>query len=143
MILDIDSKETLVAGCAIGVFSGVLSHLLYFIRGEHNRYAHRWIIRSLAGIVLLAGGTAYLSGYRIRPAAILTTVLISSYSTGLFGSISLYRLFLHPLGRFPGPFWARLSNLNHAYAIRKSDNYILMQKLHTEHGPIVRTGAYE
>lgn len=129
------------AGCAVMAAAGVASHLLYFIRGDHNRYAHRWITRALTGIAALAAAVLYLEQYNFARAAILTSLFAPSYFAGLYTSIALYRLFFHPLRRFPGPFWARLSNLYHAYLIRKSDNYLVMQKLHAKYGPIVRTGT--
>ncbi|PLB36079.1 cytochrome P450 [Aspergillus candidus] len=126
--------------CAVFACAGVASHLLYFIRGDHNAYAHRWILRSLTGVGLLSGAVFYRMGLKAIPTAVISTLLAVCYFTGLFGSISLYRLFFHPLGHFPGPFWARLSNLTHVYMIRGSDNYLLMQQLHKKYGPIVRTG---
>lgn len=135
-----DDYDTLAAGCAVFACAGVASHLLYFIRGDHNAYAHRWILRSLTGVGLLSGAVFYRMGLKAIPTAVISTLLAVCYFTGLFGSISLYRLFFHPLGHFPGPFWARLSNLTHVYMIRGSDNYLLMQQLHKKYGPIVRTG---
>ncbi|KAK4041875.1 cytochrome P450 [Parachaetomium inaequale] len=128
------------AGCAVMAAAGVATHLLFFIRGDHNRYAHRWITRALVGISALALVLLHLEQYNVVRAAILTSLFTPSYFAGLYTSIALYRLFFHPLRRFPGPFWARLSNLYHARIIRKSDNYLVIQKLHEKYGPIVRTG---
>jgi tryprostatin B 6-hydroxylase len=127
-------------GCAAMAAAGVASHLLYFIRGDHNRYAHRWITRALSGIAALAIAVLYLVQHDVLRAATLTALLAPSYFAGLHASIAVYRLFFHPLRRFPGPFWARLSNLYHLYMIRRSDNYLVMQRLHARYGPIVRTG---
>ena len=127
-------------GCAAMAAVGVLSHLLYFIRGDHNRYAHRWITRALTGIAALGLVVLHLEHYDVLRAAVLTSLFAPSYFVGLYTSITVYRLFFHPLRRFPGPFWARLSNLYHMWLIRKSDNHLVMQRLHAKYGPIVRTG---
>ncbi|KAK7424018.1 hypothetical protein QQX98_000628 [Neonectria punicea] len=63
---------------------------------------------------------------------------------GIYTSTSVYRIFLHPLRRFPGPFLARLSS---AYAtgllVKNYQPYKEIQKLHQEHGDIVRLGPSE
>ena len=141
-MIDFIETQSLAGGCAITATAGIASHLLYFIRGDHNRYAHRWIMRALLGIALLAVALFHFTSYKALQAALLTGLFASSYFIGLYTSISIYRVFLHPLRRLPGPFWARLSNLYHAYIIRKSDNYLVIQKLHEKYGPIVRTGAF-
>ncbi|PKS06131.1 hypothetical protein jhhlp_007448 [Lomentospora prolificans] len=139
-MVDLRDNDQVATGCAALAAAGVACHLSYFIRGDHNRYAYKWITRSITGVAILGGAVLHLSHYNIVRAVAATGLFTLSYFTGLFTSISLYRLFLHPLRRFPGPFWARLSNWYHAYTIRKSDNYFLMQKLHKQYGPIVRTG---
>ncbi|KAI9367627.1 cytochrome P450 [Aspergillus egyptiacus] len=123
-----------------GCTTGVLSHLLYFIRGEHHQYAHRWFTRALTAVSLLAGAVLRLTAYPPLPALCLTVLLSLSYLLGLYTSIGLYRAFFHRCRKFQGPFAARLSNLYHMHIIRKSDNYFVMQKLHEKYGPIVRTG---
>lgn len=63
---------------------------------------------------------------------------------GIYTSAAVYRIFLHPLRRFPGPFLARLTN---AYAtsllIKKYHPYKEIQLLHQAYGDIVRLGQCE
>ncbi|ROV98453.1 hypothetical protein VPNG_08525 [Cytospora leucostoma] len=68
-----------------------------------------------------------------------------AFLVGLFGSIVVYRAFFHRLGRFPGPFAARLSNLYHfLYMAGTNMQYHLhVQKLHSRYGDFVRTGPRE
>lgn len=134
--------SNLVTGCAAMAAAGVASHLLYFIRGDHNEYAHRWITRSLTGISVLAGAVFHLTRYKAVPTAVMTGLFAGSYFTALFTSIGLYRVLFHPLRKFPGPAWAPLSNIGHAYHIRNSDNYFRIRELHEKYGPIVRTGTF-
>lgn len=138
-MIQLDSN--LVVGCVAMAAAGVASHLLYFIRGDHNTYAHRWVTRGFMGVGVLAGAVFHFTRHKAVPTVVMTSLFTSSYFTALFTSIGLYRVLFHPLRKFPGPSWAPLSNLCHAYVIRKSDNYFLMQKLHQQYGPIVRTGA--
>src|SRR4051794_33796830 len=56
----LDGVSSEAKGCAVMAAVGVASHLLYFIRGDHNRYAHRWITRALTGITALALVVLYL-----------------------------------------------------------------------------------
>ncbi|KAK3367744.1 putative cytochrome P450 [Podospora didyma] len=137
---DFTDSKCLAQGVALFAAVGVTSHLVYFIRGNHNKFAHRWIARALTGIAVLAVAVLRLTNFNPLHTILLTSLFSTSYFTGLYTSIALYRLFFHPLRKFPGPFWARLSNGYHAYIIRKSDNYLVMQQLHEKYGPIVRTG---
>lgn len=58
-----------------------------------------------------------LAGYMLSTDLGFTSAVIRTYATGtaflvgLYGSMLLYRAFFHRLGRFPGPFAARLSNI--------------------------------
>ncbi|KMU77556.1 hypothetical protein CISG_01314 [Coccidioides immitis RMSCC 3703] len=139
-ITPINMDCTFMTPCAVAGGVGVLSHLLYFIRGEHHKYAHRWITRIFAGITVLAVSVLRVTEYQFLRTLILTILLSTSYFVGLYGSIGIYRIFFHPLRKFKGPFWARASNLYHMCMIRKSDNYLVMKKLHKQYGPIIRTG---
>ncbi|KAF9886735.1 hypothetical protein FE257_011112 [Aspergillus nanangensis] len=125
---------------AWAALAGVASHLLYFIRGEHDRSAHRLLSLSLASTGILTVTSVYCtwpSAWQGISLAISTSV---SFFAGLYISILAYRVVWHPLQRFPGPPLARLSNLWHLHQIRRSDNYLWIQKLHAKYGPIVRTG---
>lgn len=126
--------------CALGALTGVTTHLLYFIRGEHDKYAHRWITGFLTSMTSLAVVCFYHTWHAIHLGILLTTLLSLSFFAGLYGSIATYRMVFHPLRRFPGPFWAPLSNLWHVYMIRRCDNYFWIKRLHEQYGPIVRTG---
>lgn len=140
-MLDLTSTCVLAKGCAVMAAAGVASHLVYFMHGDHNKFAHKWITRALTGIGSLVLALLYLTRFDLIQTAILTIAFAPSYFLGLYTSIAVYRLFLHPLRHLPGPFWARLSNFHHAYTIRKSDNYLVIEKLHQKYGPIVRTGG--
>ncbi|KAL7794456.1 cytochrome P450 [Trichoderma ceciliae] len=69
------------------------------------------------------------------------------YITGMLllgiTTIALYRLFLHPLSRVPGPRLAAVSNIWHAYHARNGHMFKLGCTLHQKYGEIVRVGPNE
>lgn len=57
------------------------------------------------------------------------------YRTGLI----IYRLYFHPLAKFPGPKLYAASNLPHAYSDKiKGEFYLMVKELHEQYGPFVR-----
>ncbi|KAK0648091.1 cytochrome P450 [Cercophora newfieldiana] len=129
------------AQAALAAGAGVVTHLGYFIRGEHH---NNGITITIFYALLLPFSTFALWHYldlSILDSAVKTAILAFSYATGLFGSMLLYRGIFHPLRKFDGPFLARFSNMYHSWLlVEKSDNYRLMTKLHSQYGDIVRTG---
>ncbi|TGO46640.1 hypothetical protein BCON_0314g00120 [Botryotinia convoluta] len=62
-----------------------------------------------------------------------------------FGSLTFYRLFLHPLARFPGPKLAAITRYYEAYYdIVQNGQYIFkIAEMHKKYGPIIRISPYE
>jgi cytochrome P450 len=54
--------------------------------------------------------------------------------------VVLYRLTLHPLASYPGPFLAKLTSLYDTYHCFKKDRHHEQLRLHAKYGPIVRYG---
>lgn len=52
----------------------------------------------------------------------------------------VYQVFLSPLSSFPGPFWAKLTDLWHVAVILFAQEHTAIYALHQRHGPIVRIG---
>jgi hypothetical protein len=127
--------------CAYAAAAGMLSHWTYFIHGEHHRESPQLLIVSVALPILAYLGLRSCTSLGAAQAAALTAELVGSYSTALWSSILLYRVFFHRLTGFPGPFMARASKLWHVWKLApKSDNFILLDKLHKQYGDYVRTG---
>ena len=61
---------------------------------------------------------------------VLGTSLLLSYV--IFTAI--YRLFFHPLAKFPGPFWARLTVLPSWWHTRVGDRHIWLYELQERYG---------
>jgi hypothetical protein len=48
--------------------------------------------------------------------------------------VFLYRSTFHPLAKYPGPWWAGLTDLYTAYHLSKGDRHIDFHRLHEKHG---------
>ena len=59
----------------------------------------------------LVVGYAWTGLYGLGDAFLLVSRLGAIFLVGLYGSMLVYRAFFHPVGHFPGPFAARLSNM--------------------------------
>ena len=139
--MDLAQNLPLLAGVSAAL--GVLSHLDYFIHGEHHEEGSFLALLAIfiPGL-LFTGQLIYLDADKVE-AAMTTSVVTASYITALFTSMIIYRIFFHRLNNFPGPFLAKVSKLYHtALVIRKSDNYLLLDKWHQKYGAFVRTGGY-
>ena len=53
---------------------------------------------------------------------------------------TIYRVYFHPLSKYPGPFLAKLTDLYSTYHAWKGDRHLEFWRCHEEYGPIVRFG---
>ncbi|KAL7755384.1 hypothetical protein ACKLNR_014482 [Fusarium oxysporum f. sp. zingiberi] len=67
-------------------------------------------------------------------AAPLVTALVSSWII----SVIVYRLYFHPLSKYPGPFWARISAFPAYYRTKKQNRHIWLWQLQQKYGPTFR-----
>ncbi|KAF1959200.1 cytochrome P450 [Byssothecium circinans] len=51
-----------------------------------------------------------------------------------------YRLMLHPLSKFPGPFFGKITDWYSIYHCIQGDRHLNFHRLHLKHGPVVRYG---
>jgi cytochrome P450 len=61
-------------------------------------------------------------------------------------AVVIYRAFLHPLSRIPGPFLASVTYLYQYYYnifCKTSSFYLQIEKLHHQYGPVVRISPHE
>ncbi|KAL7270836.1 hypothetical protein RUND412_006446 [Rhizina undulata] len=54
--------------------------------------------------------------------------------------LSIYRIFFHPLAKYPGPFLAKLTGLHGLYYAWKGDRHIANYQAHLKYGEFVRVG---
>lgn len=72
-----------------------------------------------------------------------TALIICTYAFGLFTSIVIYRKYFHRLRHFPGPWAAGATKLWHVWKCRTGKNYLVLEDLHKQYGPVIRTGPEE
>ncbi|KAK4228689.1 Tryprostatin B 6-hydroxylase [Podospora fimiseda] len=135
------TRDDLSRACMAAAVTGVLSHVLYFIRGFRDMQALGIIIgHSLAYIGLTA---AIVIQTGIYGGLVLSTTLFATYLISLFTSIVIYRLFFHPLRHFPGPLVAKITRLHAPWLARNGQWHIEQEKLFKKYGNIVRVAPNE
>jgi len=127
--------------CLVAAVTGILTHLIYFIRGYHVTSAYGILIAHTSIYATLAVASVMQMG--VRTGFITSTAVFASYLAALFASIIVYRLFLHPLSRFPGPLFARATKLYGPWTNRYGQMHIEQNKLFAKHGNIVRIAPNE
>ncbi|KAL1840415.1 hypothetical protein VTJ49DRAFT_489 [Mycothermus thermophilus] len=130
--------------------SGIAVHVFVFRRGEWDVASPKIFVFY---VTLLAGalGASYLSTispifhsvpFLLTPADILRAAV--SHAAGLYGSMLVYRAWLHRLRAYPGPFLARLSNFYITVrSVRKLHLFEEVRQLHAQYGDYVRIGPSE
>lgn len=71
------------------------------------------------------------------------SVLVVSLLVGGILSYVFYQQWLHPLSRFPGPFWASLTDVWKVHILRTGTMPAQMRSLHERYGDVVRIGPNE
>lgn len=127
------------AQCALAAICGVLSHVLYFIRGEHDLQPLRIFVVSMIVQIILSTYLFTLYGSFTTSFAHIIFVDVS-FLTSVSTSIVVYRLAFHPLRHFPGPFWSKVTK---AYGVVLSMNTRYAHgtaEMHNQYGDFVRIG---
>lgn len=69
--------------------------------------------------------------------------LLTLFSVGLvayvFG-LAIYRVYLHPLAKYPGPLLAKITDLYQTYHALKGDRHLEFYRIHENYGLVVRFG---
>lgn len=125
---------------SIAAAAGLLAHHLCFIRGEWHLVAP--LLFMITVLVPVADVVLAITKDNSGPLGVVyTTILnVASFYSALFTSIAIYRLLFHPLRRYPGPFWAKLSKLWHFFHCLNGQNHLLMEELYHKYGNVVRVG---
>ena len=119
--------------------AGALSHVCYFNRGEHHLYGVIYV-QVFSAAYIAAVAILYQQGQTLSNALAQVTPSTLLYLAGLYTNLVIYRLFLHPLNKFPGPFGARLSKLWLSAQLKDGNAFRKVQQLHERYGEFVRVG---
>lgn len=128
---------------ALAFASGVALHALWFNGREHHFYGWGYIFTTL--LTFVSGMLVLSRGYGFPFAQAITSSfsLVATVLGGIYSSLAVYRLFLNPLNRFPGPYWTRLGNIAWSAQLGKADGYQKLKALHDKHGDVVRIGSHD
>ena len=85
--------------------------------------------------------SSYLLAHSAQDALSITLSFTKYFLFGLFSSLSVYRMFISPLRRFPGPVGARISNLWLSAQLWKLDSHKKPMTLHEKYGDYVCIGS--
>ena len=134
---------SLMTTCVISACLGPISHYTFWVRNDFDIAAPYYI-----GAFLLFQPVAVISfisivGLTFQQAILTLWALQSTYWITTLSSIAVYRLFLHPCCKFPGPFWARLWAIwrVRTYIKHEQRPYAALDDLHRKYGDIVRIGT--
>jgi hypothetical protein len=123
---------------------GALSHVAYFIHGEHHVNGLFYLRLLGFCIALIALALWRLQDQSLALGFTTALVLGGQYLLGLYSSIIAYRILpVHRLWRYPGPLSWRISKLAHAWSNRNFENFRNLNAAHEKYGDYVRTGPSE
>ena len=133
----------LLTQCILSASLGMLSHLCIFIRGEHHLRSPLLFRLYSTVAALLVLSEILIHPSNLSSAFRASSLLIASYATALFTSMTVYRVFFHRLRHFPGPRLAAVSKLYHVSQVLDAKQYLFLDKLREQYGDYVRTGPNE
>ena len=126
--------------CAVAASVGVLSHILYFVRGEHHKHTLQFLQILFYGFLSSSLILARVLQIPIVHGMQWSALVLGSYLTALWMSMFIYRFFFHPLNIFPGPQLAKLSKFYQFFTGLRLDAFRRSHKAHQKYGNFVRTG---
>ena len=126
--------------CGIAASVGLLSHIFYFVRGEHHQHTLQFLQILLYGFFPSSFILARLLQIPSVQAMQLGAVVVGSYLTALWMSMLIYRSFFHRLDSFPGPRLAKLSKFYQVFTGLRLDAFRRSHAAHQKYGNFVRTG---
>lgn len=127
------------------VIAGVAVHHLVFRKGEWHMYAPALLVLYLSGCAFVVLLRAILppTGTSLNSSLWSSFLLIFAFTSSLFASIAIYRVFFHRIRHFPGPPLAGVTKLWHSVKCARSKNYRVLKTMHDQYGDFVRTGPSE
>ncbi|KAL2824314.1 cytochrome P450 [Aspergillus cavernicola] len=119
--------------------AGAATHVFYFNHGEHDHFGLRYL---LLFITTILSHIAFLVSTKqsFRHATSVVFPIYTSWLGGIYTSLLIYRAFLNPLNKFPGPSGARISGFCLSSNLKDRNLYRKLHEYHTRYGPFLRIG---
>ena len=127
-------------GYGVGAVLGVLSHVLYFRRGEHHKETLPYLQLFAASIPISTLALAHFLHLAYGQAILCAICTVGSFLGGVWTSMIIYRAFFHPLNKFPGPWPLKISKFSQVVSGWKLDAFRKSYRQHQKYGNFVRTG---
>ena len=118
----------------------VLSHLLYFIHGEHHKKALLFFRLVFIGLPVCCSIMVYLFALTVSRSIQITATVAAAYLGALWTSMIIYRSFFHCLHHFPGPPLAKISKFYHLSRAWRLNSFRLLTSWHLRYGNFIRIG---
>ncbi|EXJ90055.1 hypothetical protein A1O3_03123 [Capronia epimyces CBS 606.96] len=125
---------------AVAAVAGLVSHQIFrkhepTIRGF---FAHVLLVN----LVVAFGGRILSHGHQhAGPALYAWNLNLGAYLGSLV--LVVYRLFFHPLQRYPGPWLCKITRFVASWHVITQDSHRWMMKLHEKYGDVVRVSPNE
>ncbi|KAI0389195.1 hypothetical protein F5Y17DRAFT_462961 [Xylariaceae sp. FL0594] len=123
-------SATATNALAILAISGILSHRLYFIRGEHHLKGPQYIATWALAVLAAASYMAYIKVEILKPLLLGNIAFFGP----LYTSIVVYRVFEHPLRHFDGPPLAAVSKIWHFAHMFTTQNHLFLDGIIKRYG---------
>lgn len=138
----LSSLVSLCAKSILPAITGISLHHGLFIHGEWHLYGAKIFWYHLLAAFIYYYYLISRQGQATPAAVAETLIFLGCYMTAMFSSIVTYRLFFHPLSRagFSEPRLARVSQFSHAWACKKSKDFLYLDGLAKQYEDFVRTG---
>ncbi|KAI9036030.1 cytochrome P450 [Aspergillus affinis] len=127
----------------VGAATGIGTHVLLYRHGEWDEKAPS-ILFTYVLLTIFAFAPKWGEGFGLSLPCQWVGYTVFWHILGVYASMLFYRVFLHRLKHFPGPFFAKISNLYATLlAGKKMQFYTETEKLHKRFGDYVRLGPTE
>ncbi|KAK5995578.1 Cytochrome P450 monooxygenase AKT7 [Cladobotryum mycophilum] len=80
-----------------------------------------------------------MANFSLQHLSIYAGLLLAAGGLYTFGLI-VYRVFFHPLAKYPGPFLAKITDAYQLYHAWKGDRHLEFWRMHQKYGKVVRFG---
>jgi cytochrome P450 family 628 len=121
---------------------GVALHVFVLRKGEWDLAVFKMLTAAAISPLVLATWQAMLHGMAFSSALWRSYRAVGISIFGIYLSLTIYRVGLHRLNRFPGPFLARVSSFYITGVVfKRHQEYLVLEELHKQYGDVVRIGG--